>query len=187
MIVSSFPTTANGKLDRNALPDPPAMAAAADASLPVARLLLLYSISVYIFCAAVTVSPAVASPSSSSDASGAPVQYLSGLEEHVCRSVEQLRGRRPLPTASFATMGVDSLGAVLFLRLLCDSLGPGVKISPHSLYGQGNDDASVQSSLLPLSRCHHPLLLRGAEGAACEGEARGAATYRTQRGGDLER
>jgi hypothetical protein len=125
MIVSSFPTTANGKLDRNALPDPPAMAAAGRASET----------------AVAEAETGQAKPARLS--LSAPVQYLSGLEEHVCRSVEQLRGRRPLPTASFATMGVDSLGAVLFLRLLGDSLGPGVKISPHSLYGQGASSTFV--------------------------------------------
>ena len=63
------------------------------------------------------------------------------LADHICDTVQSFRGRRPKPSASFSSIGVDSLGAVMFLRYLSDSLG-GIRLSPNSLYGPGITIAS---------------------------------------------
>ena len=42
---------------------------------------------------------------------------------HITEVVQQLRGYRPSPNSSFASIGIDSLGSILFLRYLSDSLG----------------------------------------------------------------
>jgi hypothetical protein len=55
---------------------------------------------------------------------------------HICNIVQQVRGRRPKPTSSFAMIGVDSLGAVMFIKYLSDSVG-GVRIEPSKLYAPG--------------------------------------------------
>ena len=103
VVVVAFPQTANGKLDRKALPDPPA-----PSSSPVL----------------LSLSPPRA---------GARPRSMVG---HVCGVFEAVRGRRPQESASFASLGVDSLGAVLFLRVLSESVGS-ARIHPSDVYAPG--------------------------------------------------
>jgi acyl carrier protein len=49
-------------------------------------------------------------------------EYLS-IAKHICDVVEKVRGRRPVLSSSFASIGVDSLGAVMFVKYLSESLG----------------------------------------------------------------
>jgi hypothetical protein len=58
------------------------------------------------------------------------------MAAHICDVIKQVRGRRPKPSSSFAMIGVDSLGAVMFIKSLSDSLG-GVRIEPSKLYAPG--------------------------------------------------
>jgi peptidoglycan/LPS O-acetylase OafA/YrhL len=58
------------------------------------------------------------------------------LVSHILATVEQTTGIKLLSRASFAAMGVDSLGAVLFIKRLSDSLG-GLRIEPKKLYMAG--------------------------------------------------
>ena len=112
MIVESFPQTANGKLDRNALPDPPLQG---DSSLPVYEEGDMHLADV---------------------AQEMKDHTKRTLADHICDTIQSFRGRRPKPSATFSSIGVDSLGAVMFLRYLSDSLG-GLRLSPNSLYGPG--------------------------------------------------
>jgi len=68
------------------------------------------------------------------------------MAHHVCSIVESVKGYRPRPGSSFASIGVDSLGAILFVRQLSDSLG-GVRISPSDVFGRGVTIASFSEGL----------------------------------------
>eukprot|EP01041_Mallomonas_annulata_P011944 gene11944-25025_t len=58
------------------------------------------------------------------------------LARHICDLIDKARGRRPHITSSFASIGVDSLGAVMFIRMLSESIG-GLKIYPSEIYQPG--------------------------------------------------
>jgi hypothetical protein len=62
-------------------------------------------------------------------------EYLA-IAKHICDVVEKLRGRRPALSSSFASIGVDSLGAVMFVKYLSESLG-GLRIDPSKIYAPG--------------------------------------------------
>lgn len=58
-------------------------------------------------------------------------QYLGQthtMTDHITDIMHSLRGYRPKPQASLATVGIDSLGAAVFLRTLANSLG-GIRFS----------------------------------------------------------
>jgi len=105
-IMDDFPQTANGKLDRNALPDP--------------RLVIEENVDATVGNASMT--------------------------NHVCGIFQKVRGRRPNATSSFSAMGIDSLGAIMFIRLLSESLG-GIKISPAEVYANGVTIQSFSDAL----------------------------------------
>ena len=114
MEVETFPQTANGKLDRKALPDPPGLTAAAT---PVVL--------------TQTAAAADAGGGSGSDSDGKLT-----MDVHICGVIERVRGVRPGVNASFAAMGVDSLGAIMFVKQLSDSLG-GLRILPATVFVPG--------------------------------------------------
>ena len=68
------------------------------------------------------------------------------MVQYVCDIIQQVRGYRPKAHSSFAAISLDSLGAVLFLRVLSDSLG-GVRIPPSSVYGPGITISSFAEAL----------------------------------------
>ena len=72
---------------------------------------------------------------------------ISILSKHICDTVEKLRGRRPTFGSSFASIAVDSLGAVMFVKYLSDSLG-GIRIEPAKLYAPGITIKSFAENLL---------------------------------------
>ena len=72
-------------------------------------------------------------PTSDSFDTGAVVPRAQTMISYVADAIEAVRGSRPLMTSSFASIGVDSLGAVLFIRYLSDRL-EGVHIEPSMLY-----------------------------------------------------
>jgi hypothetical protein len=80
------------------------------------------------------------------------------MTDHVCNIFQRVRGRRPNPSSSFAAMGVDSLGAVLFLRILSDSLG-GVRIAPSEVYAHGVTVRSFSEALHRRLVGEHPTAL----------------------------
>jgi hypothetical protein len=76
----------------------------------------------------------------------APPRALT-MTEHVCGVFESVRGRRPNPSSSFAAMGIDSLGAILFIRCLTESVGDGIRIKPAEVYAAGVTIASFSAAL----------------------------------------
>lgn len=58
------------------------------------------------------------------------------MAKHICDVIEKVRGKRPTYSNSFASIGVDSLGAVMFIKYLSDSVG-GLRIEPSKIYAPG--------------------------------------------------
>ena len=58
------------------------------------------------------------------------------MDVHICSVIEKLRGSRPGVNTSFAALGVDSLGAIMFVKQLSDSLG-GIRIQPTTIFAPG--------------------------------------------------
>ena len=104
-IVTSFPWTANGKLDRNALPDPVIECLDDDEA-------------------------------EGKGAVGGVVIPENTMLAHVCKLMHSLKGITPKPSSTFGALGVDSLGAALFVKLLSDSLG-GIRINQVKMYRSG--------------------------------------------------
>ena len=143
MVVASFPTTANGKLYRKALPEPPLhdededdegeegdegegkRGAAADDTL---------------------------------QAQQQQQRGQAALTRHVAAVAARLRGRAPpSPSyASFAAVGVDSLGAVLFVRALSASLGGDVRVDAAELFAPGVTVRSFAEGLYRRLEDKHP-------------------------------
>jgi Phosphopantetheine attachment site len=72
---------------------------------------------------------------------------VTAMARHICDTIEKLRGRRPAFSSSFASIGVDSLGAVMFIKYLSDSLG-GIRIEPSKIYAAGVTIRSFAEALL---------------------------------------
>jgi hypothetical protein len=94
------------------------------------------------------------------------------LARHILDIAEEVRGRRPPAQASFAAIGVDSLGAVLFVKRLSDSLG-GLRIRPAQLYAPGVTIESFADELFVkmAAECPHAL---SALGIPADDEEQGA-------------
>ena len=81
------------------------------------------------------------------------------LVSFVADAIEAVRGSRPLTTSSFASIGVDSLGAVLFIRYLSDRLD-GMHIEPSQLFAPRVTVQSFAIDLWQRLLLERPNLLR---------------------------
>jgi amino acid adenylation domain-containing protein len=116
VIVDKFALTATGKIDRKPLPDPPEQLGQD--------------------------TPPEGANGNGTRASSAALSIASTasrvlrMEDVIIRAIENMRGKRPPATSNFGSIGVDSLGAVMFIKYLSDLFG-GVRISPKELYSPG--------------------------------------------------
>lgn len=153
--VQSFPETANGKLDRKALPDPASsdqvieMQSSAEEQVQQQSPCIEDTSALNFNCtrgggesdvgAGVGVGVGVEGKGAylnSRQRSLLDSKNVTIMVKHICDMVEQMRGRRPSSSSSFAAIGVDSLGAVMFIKFLSDSLG-GIRIEPAKIYAPG--------------------------------------------------
>lgn len=129
--MNSFPLTANGKLDRNAL-----IASTFD-------------------------SVAVDISTHFSDQRCPPVHSLSGSQsmvQHVSSVIHSVNGRWPRPDSFFTSVGVDSLGAIIFVRNLSDSLG-GARISPADVFDAQLTISAFSKKIFEEMQMNHPSTL----------------------------
>ena len=104
-IMTEFPQTANGKIDRNALPDPKP-------------------------------DQIVCNEAGEEDGDETTALVGNTMLAHVCSIMHSVKGVTPRPTSTFGALGVDSLGAAMFVRVLSDSLG-GLRINQVKMYRSG--------------------------------------------------
>jgi hypothetical protein len=135
VVIDSFPQTANGKLDRKALPDPP-IELSIEEGLEVEDETNENSIT----------KKTGTAPISPSSLNIDPDQLA--LAHHICSIVAATRGRKPGIHSSFASIGIDSLAAVVFVTQLGDSLR-GLHISPATVFAPGMTVLQLSRILLP--------------------------------------
>lgn len=144
VIVTAFPQTANGKIDRKALPDPIEFSAPPPTADDPAPEVLSSN------AAASVDTVATATP-------GAGYNQERGMVNHIIEVVKKLRDQRPGPNSSFASLGLDSLGSIMFIRTLSVSL-EGMKINPALLYKPGVTIRTLAIVLLQRLEVENPAL-----------------------------
>jgi hypothetical protein len=131
MLVDEFPTTPNGKLDKNRLPDPPELLSSLAVSAgPQAALGLGTG----------SASPPTATGEPTGEAAARCVSAI------VCDIIQGYKGTRPPVSASLAAFGLDSLGAVLLIRQLKTAL-PGISIKLTEIFSPGVTISSLGDQL----------------------------------------
>ena len=85
---------------------------------------------------------------------------------HICDVIEKLREERPGPNSSFASLGLDSLGSIMFVNTLSVSLD-GISIDPTSLYSPGLTIQSFADQLRVRLTIENPTLLEKIESQVC--------------------
>ena len=179
VVVQKFATTPSFKIDRKQLPDPvewaelaaqtEAMAKAENCraanSLPIG-VEVVRSRSGYWDPAAPTKDDE-GTETEEENLLGKPITML----QHVTSVIFKARGVRPAPTSNFASIGVDSLGAIFFLTVLSESLG-GLRIKPQEMFSQGITIESFSRHLLQRLDKEHPERLQtlNIAGIAAPGE-----------------
>jgi hypothetical protein len=141
VVVEGFSLTVTGKIDRKVLPPAPdvpkpqAISANETPGTPNTR---------------VSFSDCPESLESTVGSTASSVARRNTVEAILLKAIFQLRGRRFGPNANFSSIGIDSLGSVLFVKYISDTFG-GVRVSPASLYSPGVTVRSFARRLVALS------------------------------------
>jgi len=130
--IERFPMTATMKLNRSALPNPE--------SDDFVNLLSMET------CCMDSDASASTPAGTNNLPSGPSNVHNHTLADHICDVIEKCRGQRLCVTDNFASIGVDSLGAVLFTRVLSESLG-GLRIYPSAIFAKGVTIQSFSNQL----------------------------------------
>ena len=80
------------------------------------------------------------------------------MADHICDVMEAIKGKRPQVNANFSSIGVDSLGAVLFIRSLSESLG-GIQIEPSKIYSPQTTIVGLAEEMYHQLSIENPSLL----------------------------
>ena len=162
LVVSSFPQTANGKLDRKALPDPSPQDHTRENEGHDHSL--------------------VPNEEETKEGDRHGEAASPAIVDLICSVVFEIKGVRPKPSSSLAGIGVDSLGMIIFLRRLTDTFEGSLTLAPSELF-QPNMTVERLAGIIEkrLAKDHPTLLTRlGA------GHVEGVAVDVSEEDGDKE-
>lgn len=123
VIIESFPKTSNFKIDKKALPDPPSAEEKMAIEIPINEeahedMEVHYD-----------------------------VEAFEIMENHICDLVYRKKSRRPRPTNSLGSIGIDSIGSIAFITALSRSLG-NINLQRNEVFGERITIRALAKSLL---------------------------------------
>ena len=131
MVVPTFPMTANGKLDKNKLPDPNEMHSTSTIGDNEVKGDMIIQDEKE--CDSDQSDSTLLNRYINSKHNSNPV---TSVASHLCKIVEKLKGVKTNMYFTFASLGVDSLTAVMFVKQISDNFG-GIRIDPSLVFAPG--------------------------------------------------